>query len=136
LTQNQVEGKNVKYKQILIGCGIAALVIGMVLCVAGYFMTKAFIRYAIGTDLSDYRDGIVKMDIDPATKKHIVRDLEDVRLSLDRKNNFGFLQWVEIDDSIQGIIADGKIVTDEYDPLQADISRMKKIQGLRSTSGA
>ncbi|HKZ17153.1 MAG TPA: hypothetical protein VJ161_06790 [Geobacteraceae bacterium] len=125
-----------KYKKILIGCGIAALFVVVVLSVAAYSMTTAFVKFGIGTDLSDYRDAILKMDIDSRTRKYIVRDLEAVRLSLDRKNNFGFLQWLEIDDSIQGIIADGKIVTDEYDPLQADIARMKKIQGLRSTSGA
>ena len=122
-----------KYKQILIGCGIAALVVGVALSVAAYSMATAFVRYGIGTDLSDYRDAIVKMDIDSGTKKHILRDLEDVRLSLDQKNNFRFLQWLEIDESIQGVIADGKIVADEYDPLQSDIARMKQIQGLRQT---
>jgi len=70
------------------------------------------------------------MDIEVQTKAQILGDLQQIRHSLDEKNYFGFFEWIEIDDSAQGIIADGKIDGGEYKALQADIERMKRIQRL------
>ena len=86
--------------------------------------------FGIQSDLSDYRDAVHRMDIAPESKELLLRDIEAVRGSLDGKNNFTFFQWVEIDDSIQGILADGKIDTSEYSWLQNDILRMKRTQGI------
>jgi len=119
-----------KTNQILIGCGIATLVAVVVLFTAAYLGAAAFFRYGVGSDLSDYRDAIQRMNIDSEAKKRILSDLEKVRLSLDDRNRFGFFQWIEIDESVQGIIADGKIEGSEYDSLLSEISRMKKIQGI------
>ncbi len=119
-----------KAKQIMIGCGIAAFLAIAIFAVVAYFGATAFFAFGVGTDLSDYRDAVRGMDIDAVTRDRLLDDFESVRLSLDEGNNFGFFQWLEIDDSIQGILADGKIDADEHDSLQAEIARMKKIQGI------
>lgn len=119
-----------KARQILIGCGIAALLAAAVLFAAAYSGSAAFFKYGVSSDLSEYRDSIRKMDIDAKVKEALLNDLEEVRFSLDEKNNFGFFQWLEIDDSIQGILADGMIETSEFASLLAEIARMKKIQGI------
>jgi len=117
-------------KHTLIGCGIAALAFLLLLVVGGSLGWRAFCTFGIGSDLSDYRDAIQRMDIGPETKEQLLRDIEAVRMSLDETNNFSFFQWAEIDDSIQGILADGKIDTSEHRSLQADILRMKRTQGI------
>ncbi len=117
-------------KQTLIGCGIAALTFLLLLVVGRSLGWRAFCTFGTGGDLSDYRDAIQRMDIGAGTKEELLRDIEAVRMSLDEENNFSFFQWVEIDDSIQGILADGKIDTSEHEWLRADILRMKRTQGI------
>ena len=117
-------------KRALIGCGIAALTFLLILAVGGFLGWRAFCTFGIGSDLSDYRDAIQRMDIGAETKGQLLRDIEAVRMSLDEQNNFSFFQWVEIDDSIQGILADGKIDTSEHKWLRADILRMKRTQEI------
>ena len=119
-------------KQVMLGCGIAALVALVVFSVTAYFGAGAFFRFGVGTDLSDHRDAIRQIDMDVEARTQLLGDLEDIRLSLDEQNNFGFFQWLEIDDSIQGIIADRRLDDDEYSVLQADIERMKRTQGLET----
>jgi len=119
-----------KARHILIGCGIAALLAVAVLFAAVYSGSAAFFKYGVSSDLSEYRDSVRKMEIDTKAKEALLNDFEEVRFSLDEKNNFGFFQWLEIDSSIQGILADGKIETDEFASLLAEIARMKRTQGI------
>jgi hypothetical protein len=121
-----------KNNQVMRGWGIAAIVAVVVLSVVVYFGGGALFKAVIGADLSDYRDAIQQMNIDAEIKTQFLKDLEDIRISLDEKNNFGFWQWSEIDDSIIGLISDGKLEGSEYGSLQADIERMKRAQGLRT----
>ena len=58
------------------------------------------------------------MDIDAETKRRILGDLEDVRRSLSEGNEFGLFEWVEIDESIRGVLADGRIDPAEVDSLE------------------
>jgi uncharacterized membrane protein YhaH (DUF805 family) len=124
----------------MLGYGIAAIVALVVLSAVAYFgggvLFKAVggeeFKAVIGDDLSDYRDAIQQMNIDAEIKTQFLKDLEDIRISLDEKSNFGFWQWAEISVSIEDLITDGKLDGSEYVSLQAEIERMKKAQGLRS----
>ena len=119
-------------KQIMSGRKIVILLALALLVVGVIFGGKPFFAFGVGGDLSDYRDAIRATDIYTVTKNHLLEDLEKIRLSLDEGNNFGFFQWLEIDDSMKGILKDGKIEANELDSLLAEIERMKKIQGIAS----
>ena len=138
-----------KTREIMIGCGFGAFVTLILSTVVVYFWGAAIFKFGIGSDLSDYRYTLQRMDFDLSDYRYTLRgmsidakigdqlidDFEDVRLSLDKGNNFDIFQWFETDDSIQGILADGKIDAGEYDSLRTDIALMKKIQGIIDGKG-
>ena len=124
-----------KTREIMIGCGYGAFVTLILLTVVVYFGGATIFKFGIGSDLSDYRYTLQRMDIDAKIGDQLIDDFEDVRLSLDKGNSFDIFQWFEIDDSIQGILADGKIDAGEYDSLRTDIALMKKIQGVIDGKG-
>ena len=127
----------VKTRPILIACGIGCSVLAFA-ALAGVVLVTAvavlggpgFLAFAVGSDLSEQRDAIQGVDIDAETKRRIVGDLEDVRRSLVEGNEFGLFEWIEIDESIRGVLADGRIDPGELDSLEGEIARMKSIQGV------
>ena len=127
----------VKTRPILIACGIGCSVLAFA-ALAGVVLVTAvavlggpgFFAFAVGSDLSEQRDAIQGVDIDAETKRRIVGDLEDVRRSLVEGNEFGLFEWIEIDESIRGVLADGRIDPGELDSLEGEIARMKSIQGV------
>lgn len=120
-----------KWEKIALGCGIAALVAIVLCALVAYFGGRAFFTFGVGSDLSDYRDAIEATQLDETTKKRLLDDLEEIRISLDDGNHFGFFQWIEMDNSIQGLIVDHKVNTRELEALRTEIARMRKIQGLK-----
>lgn len=119
-----------KNKRIAIGCGVSGclgLVVAVVLLVVA---GSAFLEFGIGTDLSGYEDAIRASGLDSAKKDQLVGAITEVRSSVDRENNFGFFQWLQIDQSIQDLLGDGQIDEGEVDSLLVEIARMKEIQGI------
>ncbi len=73
----------------MMGCGIAALIVLILLVVAVYFGSPAFFIFGGARNFVDYRDAVRGMDIDTATRDQLVDGFENVRWSLDKENNFG-----------------------------------------------
>lgn len=126
-----------KTRPILIACGIGCSVLAFA-ALAGVVLVTAvavlggpgFFAFAVGSDLSEQREAIQGVDIDTETKRRILGDLEDVRRSLSEGNEFGLFEWIEIDESIRGVLADGRIDPGELDSLEGEIALMKSIQGV------
>ena len=126
-----------KTRPILIACGIGCSVLAFAALVGVVLVTAVavlggpgFFAFAVGSDLSEQREAIRGVDIDAETKRRILGDLEDVRRSLGEGNEFGLFEWIEIDESIRGVLADGRIEPDELDSVEGEIARMKSIQGV------
>jgi len=102
----------------------------VILGITSFVIGSAFLKFGIGTDLSDYRDAVQEMEIEAQQKDALLDDFERLRLSVAQRNQIGFFEWVEIDDSIRGMLADGMLDGRESESLRADIDRMHKIQGL------
>ena len=126
-----------KTRPILIACGIGCSVLAFA-ALAGVVLVTAvavlggpgFFAFAVNSDLSEQREAIQGVDIDTETKRRILGDLEDVRRSLSEGNEFGLFEWIEIDESIRGVLADGRIDPGELDSLEGEIALMKSIQGV------
>ena len=73
---------------------------------------------------------INNMELDTEKKNQVMTDFDDIRISLDNGNNFGFFQWLSLDSSIQDQIENGVLSEVELESVERDIQRMKKVQNI------
>lgn len=119
-----------KFKHVMLGCGGVVLFVLVVLILISVFAWRGVFEHGVSTDLVDYKRAVQEMDIDDEIKSGILMDLSQIRLSLDKNNNFRFFQWITINSTLEELVADGNLSDEELFFLQTEIERMKKIQEL------
>jgi len=96
-----------------------------------YFWGSPFLAYGIRTDLRDYENKVLKINMDEKAKNYVFEKLDEIRISVDKKNNFSFFKWINFSDSLTDILKDDQISQSELKMLHSDIKQMQKIQNIK-----
>jgi hypothetical protein len=114
------------------GCLVVIAGLMLLLAVFCYLVWPDFAAFGTRLDLVEYKDAVEHSNLDPQTQAELIGDLETVRLSIDDRNQFHFLQWLNVDKEVVRLLNDRQIDGPELAKLKAEIGRMKKIQGLQA----
>lgn len=98
-----------------------------------YFWGSPFLAYGIRNDLRGHEDKIQKIIMNEDVKNEIFSKLDEIRISVDQKNNFTFFKWINFDDSLDDILKDDKITKNELNILMSDIKQMQNIQNIKTS---
>jgi hypothetical protein len=86
---------------------------------------KAFVRFGVSSDLSDYQQIVTASKLEPQTKQRIVGKIDLIRERA-RDHSIGFFRWLSYDDSFKAILDDRVITTEESVVLERELSRLEK----------
>lgn len=113
------------WEKAIMGCLIPALVLLAVLVVGIVLGANAFVAYGISSDITEYISFIEKSDLDADTKIDLRQRFENIRELARKGEHVGFWIWIDYDESIQNLIADGKITEHDLAALTRELDRLE-----------
>jgi hypothetical protein len=114
-----------RWEKAIMGCLIPALVLLAVLVVGIVLGANAFVAYGISSDITEYIGIIEKSDLDADTKIDLRQRFENIRDLARKGEHVGFWVWLDYDESIQNLIADGKITEHDLAALIRELDRLE-----------
>jgi len=116
--------------RLLIGCAAAAAGVGLVVVIGCAIGWGSFFRFGVNIDLSGYAETISAVEFEATAKQELLDDIHAIRESLEQRNNFNVMTWIDTDERILLMIDDFEIDEADLKSLKGEFARMKRIQGL------
>jgi hypothetical protein len=102
---------------VLVGlAGLGTVVIG----------GKLLVSFGISSDITEYISVLERAEIDPAMKDEAIERLERIRERARKGQHVGLWRWVDYDESIQNLIADGEVTDYEFASLVRELDRLEQ----------
>src|SRR5687768_3522752 len=106
----------------LIG-SVTAVVLLLVACGGGFVGWKAFVGFGVGSDLEEYREAVQDSELPDGVKQRLSRRLDTLRDQA-RKKPPSFFAWLEHDERLDAITADG-VTEDEVPQLERELGKLE-----------
>jgi len=107
--------------------GATAVLTGFALmtaiCYSGW---TAFLRFGIGTDITEYSEQIRASDLDPDTAEEVLQRLTELRRKVRNHDvDVSLLRWIDHDEVMEGILEDGRVTELERVALLNELDEME-----------
>jgi len=118
--------KKSNWPKIVCGCILVGGFLFLIVCVGGYFGSKAFVNFGISTDVGEFIDLVKQSDLDDESKAQLVERLEGIRDDARKGRRPSFFLWLDYDESIRGLIEDGEITEEDFAALSRELDRLEQ----------
>jgi hypothetical protein len=114
-----------KRRGIIIGCAIAAIFCMAVVIALSIRGWRAFVAFGIASDLTEYHAQISDSGLDEVTEKRLLDRIERIRTKM-RDKPIGFFRWISYSDSIETLLRDGVLDSEEVRTMERELESIEK----------
>ena len=107
------------------GCFLGTIVAWFVICGISGLGVKAFINFGVASDVAEYIDLVLVMEIDEEKKADLVSRLEQIRSDARQGDHVGLFLWLDHDEAIRDLLQDGLTDT-EIPRLESELRGLER----------